>query len=359
MKIAILGYGIVGKGVYDIVTKNKINFIEVAKILRRKGSKKDLTIITDNIDEIINDDSIDTVVECLGGLEPARTYVTLAMQHGKNVVTSNKLLLATCYDELVKLSQEKNVYLLFEASVGGGIPFIENLIRISYVDEVTGFKGIINATINYILYRMTTEGIDFDVALKEAQDKGYAEQDPSSDIDGDDVLYKTIVAANAASKKSFSISNVLKFGVRNITKDDIAVFKENNLVCKLIAEYDGIDKILLVMPELFDKYTAIANVPLNNNYIEIYCRTEGRLAFEGQGAGRYPTAHSVVQDLVRINQNVAKPMLTTEKVTVCYNDFKEKFYVKKKGEKGKFVVGMNEKELRSDDILFVAKVNND
>lgn len=357
MKIAILGYGIVGKGVYDIVTGNKLSYIEVAKILRRKGSEKSLPIITDDFNDIINDDSIDTVVECLGGLEPARTYVIESMKRGKNVVTSNKLLLATCYDELIDLAHEKGVYLLFEASVGGGIPFIENLISISRVDEITGFKGIINATINYILYRMTKESIDFDVALKEAQGKGYAEADPSSDIDGDDVLYKTIVASNVASGKSYSIDNILKFGVRNLTKEDIAFFTENGLVVKLIAEYDGINKMLLVMPELFDKYTAIANVPLNNNYIEITCKTEGRLSFEGQGAGRYPTAHSVVQDLVRIYQKSAKPELTTDKVVVCYKDFTDKFYVKRKGEKGHFVNGMNEKELRSDDILFVAKVN--
>ena len=357
MKIAILGYGTVGKGVYDIITENGLNYIEVVKILRRYGSNLELPIMTNDFKDIIKDDSIDTIVECIGGLEPARTYVVEALKHGKNVVSSNKLLLANCFDELLTLAKEKNVYLLFEASVGGGIPIIENLFRISYVDKITGFKGIINATINYILYRMTKEGMDFNVALEEAKKKGYAEQDPSSDIDGDDVLYKTIVAANMASGKSYSIENALKFGVRHITKEDIDFFKENDLVCKLIAEYDGINNYLMVMPELFDKYEAIANVEYNNNYIEVYCKTEGKLAFEGQGAGRYPTAHSVVQDLVRIHQGAVKPNLSTEKVNISYKNLGGKFYLKKKGEKGKFVENLTENDLRADDILFVAKVN--
>lgn len=374
MKIAILGYGTVGKGVYDIVknieepigskyydsldnyaTKN--SHIEVKKILRRKGSKLELPCMTDDFNDIIKDDSIDTVVECLGGLEPAKTYILEAMKHGKNVVTSNKLVLANCYDEFINLAKEKKVYFLFEASVGGGIPFIENLSRLGYVDDVKGYKGIINATVNYILYKMTNESAEFDDVLNEAKAKGYAEQDPSSDIDGDDVLYKSIIAANVASRKSFNIDSVLKFGIRYITKSDIDFFKENNLVCKLISEYDGVNKTIMVIPELFDKFTAIANVPLNNNYIEIYTKTEGKLAFEGQGAGRYPTAHSVVQDLVRICQNSVSPVYTTDKVNVLYENFENSFYIRRKDEKGKIVKNVNEKDLRDKDILFVAKIN--
>ncbi len=374
MKIAILGYGTVGKGVYDIV-KNieepigskyydsldnyaiKNSHIEVKKILRRKGSKLELPCMTDDFNDIIKDDSIDTVVECLGGLEPAKTYILEAMKHGKNVVTSNKLVLANCYDEFINLAKEKKVYFLFEASVGGGIPFIENLSRLGYVDDVKGYKGIINATVNYILYKMTNESAEFDDVLNEAKAKGYAEQDPSSDIDGDDVLYKSIIAANVASRKSFNIDSVLKFGIRYITKSDIDFFKENNLVCKLISEYDGVNKTIMVIPELFDKFTAIANVPLNNNYIEIYTKTEGKLAFEGQGAGRYPTAHSVVQDLVRICQNSVSPVYTTDKVNVLYENFENSFYIRRKDEKGKIVKNVNEKDLRDKDILFVAKIN--
>ena len=357
MRIAILGYGTVGKGVYDIITENNLSYIEIIKILRKMGSKKDLPIITDNFNDIINDDSIDTIVECLGGLDPAYKYVKEALLRGKNVVSSNKLLIATHYDELLKLSYDKNVYLLFEASVGGGVPWLENLSRIADIDKVTGFKGIINATVNFILYKMTTESIEFDDVLKEAQRLGYAEQDPSSDIDGDDVLYKTIISANVASRKSFAMDNVLKFGIRFLTKEDIDFFKENKLVVKLISEYDANLNTIMVMPELFKLDKAIAHVVLNNNYMDIYCKTEGKLSLEGQGAGRYPTAHSVVQDLVHIHDKYKKMPLTLEKVYVDYKDFSNRFYIKKKGEKGKFIDGITISELRDKDILFLAKVN--
>ena len=146
MNIAILGFGTVGKGVYDIIKENNLDYINVQKILIRKCKDKTLDIMTDDFNEILNDDSIDTIVECMGGIDPAHTYVTSAMSKGKNVVTANKMLVATNYDELIKLSDENDVYFLFEASVGGGIPWIENLSRIGFVDDVTGFKGILNGS---------------------------------------------------------------------------------------------------------------------------------------------------------------------------------------------------------------------
>ena len=263
MNIAILGFGTVGKGVYEIVTNNGLTYINVAKIFRRKGSEMTLPIETDDIDSILNDDSIDTIVECMGGLSPAKEYIVRAMEKGKNVVTANKMVVATYYDELIELSDKNDVYFLFEASVGGGIPWIENLSRVGFVDDVRGFKGILNGTTNYILDRMTNEGFEFDVALMQVQELGYAEKDPSSDIDGDDVLYKTIISANVATKKSFAMDGLLKLGIRNILKRDIDYFKENNLVCKLIAEYDRDKNMIMVMPELFGKEQSISNVPLN------------------------------------------------------------------------------------------------
>lgn len=358
MNIAILGYGTVGKGVYDIITDNKLENINILHILRKIGSDKVLPIITDNFDDILNDDNVDTVVECLGGLEPAHTYVVKALEAGKNVVSSNKLLVATYYDELISLANKNNLYILFESAVGGGIPCIENLFKVRAIDEITRVRGIINATINFILYKMTNDSVDFDVALKEAQKLGYAEQDPSSDVDGNDVLYKSIIIANVASGKSYKMDNILKFGVRFITKADIDFFKENHMVCKLISEYDANNKTILVMPELFYERDAIANVILNNNYIDVYCKTEGKLSFEGQGAGRYPTAHSAVQDIVRIRDKENKKPYGLEKVEVSYKDFDDRFYIKRKGEKiGKFVDGMSESDLKKEDIAFLAKVS--
>ena len=357
MNIAILGFGTVGKGVYDIIKDNNLDYINVQKVLIRKGKDKTLDIMTDDFNEILNDDSIDTIVECMGGIDPAYTYVTSAMSKGKNVVTANKMLVATNYDELIKLSDENDVYFLFEASVGGGIPWIENLSRIGFVDDVTGFKGILNGSTNYILDKMTNEEIDFDETLKIVQELGYAEKDPSSDIDGDDVLYKTVISANIASKKSFSMENVLKFGIRNIRKEDIEYLKKMDMVCKLIAEYDANKNTISVMPQLFYRKSPIASIPLNYNYVELNCKTDDKLAFVGQGAGRYPTAHSIIQDLVRIDQRAIVPILTTEKVSVVYEDFKDRFYVRYKNGEKKILDGMSIDEIRNNDIAFLAKIN--
>lgn len=362
MNIAILGFGTVGKGAYDIIKNNGLEYLNVVKILRRKKTVDDEELAkleTTSIDDILNDDTIDTVVECMGGKDPAYDYVSKAMQKGKNVVTSNKLLVATYYDELIKLSDENDVYFLFEASVGGGIPWIENLSRIGFVDDVTGFKAIFNGTTNYILDKMTNNYVDFDVALKETQDMGFAEQDPSSDIDGDDLLYKTIISANVATRKSYSMDGVLKFGIRYITKGDMAYFKKNHLVLKLITTFDKEKNLILVMPELFDENAYIANVGLNYNYVEVYCKTEKKLIFIGPGAGSLPTGHSVVQDLVRIDQKAVVPILTTEKVKVVYKDFNERFYVKYDGEDGKIVEGMTIDQIRDDRIKFIARINKD
>ena len=357
MNIAILGFGTVGRGVYEIIKNNGLDYINVVKILKRKGSKMDLPEMTDDFECILNDDSIDTVVECMGGNDPAYDYVSRAMKKKKNVVTSNKLLLATHYDELIKLSDEKDVYLLFEASVGGGIPWIENLSRVTFIDDVLGFKAIFNGTTNYILDKMTNGYVDFDVALKETQEKGFAEQDPSSDIDGDDLLYKTIISANVATRKSFSMDGVLKFGIRHLTKEDMAYFKKNHLVLKLITTFDRENNLILVMPELFDEKAYIANVGLNYNYVELYCKTEERLVFIGLGAGSLPTGHSVVQDLVRIDQHAVVPILTTEKINVKYSDFKEKFYVRYDDGKVEVVNGMKVEDLKNPKIKFVARFN--
>ena len=357
MNIAILGFGTVGKGVYEIIKNNGLDFFNVTKIFRRPGSNMALDIETDDIDSILNDDNIETIVECMGGLEPAYDYVTRAMKNGKNVVTANKMLVATFYDELINLSDEHDVYFLFEASVGGGVPWIENLSRVGFVDDVKGFKGILNGSTNYILDRMTNEGLEFDEALTQVQELGYAEKDPSSDIDGDDVLYKTIISANVASKKSFSMNGVLKFGIRNILKRDIDYFKEHDLVCKLIAEDDRSSNTIMVMPELFGKEQSIANVALNFNYVELYCASSGRLSFEGQGAGKLPTGFSIVEDLIRIEQHAVVPLLTTEKVNVQYGAFEEKFYVRYKDDRVEIVNGMTESEIRNPDIAFIAKIN--
>lgn len=360
MKIGLLGFGTVGKGVVEIVKGNDLNDINIVKILKPRNFSnlneyKNLNF--SSFEDIINDESIDTIVECMGGDTDAYKYVKMSFEKGKNVVTANKMLVAKHYDELIKLSKDKEKYFLFEASVGGGIPWIDNLTKVSFIDKVLGFKGIINGTTNYILDKMDTEGLDFDIVLKEAQELGYAEKDPSSDIDGDDVLYKGIISANIASKKSFDIEKVKKFGIRNIIKSDIDYIKEKGYVCKLIAEYDAIQNFLIVIPELFTKNYQLANVRKNYNHMDLYCKTEGVLSFEGQGAGKLPTAHSIIQDLVRIEQHSTMPLLTTEKAYSNYDEFRARFYIRYKNNTVEITNEILFNDIDFENVEFIAKVN--
>ena len=328
MNIAVLGYGTVGREVVDIVDKN-IDYMDIVKILRSERATIDGDErMTKNFDEILNDGNIDTVVECIGGLHPAYEYVSECIKCGKNIVTANKYMLATYYDEIMNLSEEYDVYVLFEATVGGGIPWIENLSRVGYVDTVTGFRGILNGTTNYILDNMTTFNLDFDSVLSEAQKLGFAEKDPTSDIDGFDVMYKTIISANVASRASFDMSNVIRYGIRNITSDDMDYFKREHKIIKLIGEYDAKNELVLVMPIAFDETMQIAMTPKNYNFIELDCETEGHLSFIGPGAGGRPTAHSIVQDLVRICQTTYIPDLSTYKTKIDYSDYRGDFYLR-------------------------------
>ena len=170
-------------------------------------------------------------------------------------------------------------------------------------------------------------------------------------------LVFSISVDTTSTKKSFSMDGVLKFGIRNILKRDIDYFKEHDMVCKLIAEYDRDTNTIMVMPELFGKEQSISNVALNFNYVELYCDLSGRLSFEGQGAGKFPTGYSIVSDLIRIEQHAVVPMLTTEKVHVKYGKFENKFYIRYKDDSMEVIDNLTEEEIRNDNIAFIAKIN--
>ena len=256
MKIAILGFGTVGRGVAEILLKESTELtskIEIKKILIREGrqeyysklleelSLSDLlnkNILTTNISDIINDKEISLVVECMGGVNPAFLYVQKCLEIGKNVVTSNKMLLAEKYDELINNEKYKNK-IKYESSVGGGIHIFHSIDNIKKVDKIKSFTGIINGTTNYILSNMTENNdLEFEEVLKEAQELGYAEADSTSDIDGHDACYKAVLLYNEIFDKKINAKNVEIEGIRNITKNDILKAKEDNKVIKLIAYGD-------------------------------------------------------------------------------------------------------------------------
>ena len=300
MKIGLLGFGVVGRGVYEI-TENRDD-MQVTKVLCLEDINLPDAESVKDINAIVGDESIDTVVEAMGGLHPAYEFVRAAMEAGKNVVTSNKALVCTFYDELLPLAASKGVKLRCTAAVGGGIGWLSELERARRVQKIDSVGGIMNGTCNYILDNMTRQGLPYDEVLKTAQKLGYAEANPSTDVDGIDTWHKVILSSNIAFGVTLDKQSVPVAGIRNITAQDVENFTAHGLVCKLISTGKRTEKgfAAYVQPTLVAQGEPEAAVPMNYNLITFVGETSERMSFYGQGAGRYPTAYNVVQDLVDV-----------------------------------------------------------
>ena len=300
MNIGLLGFGVVGRGVYEITTARED--MQVTKVLCLEDiSLPDAEAVKD-IKLIVEDPSIDTVVEAMGGLHPAYEFVRAAIESGKNVVTSNKALVCTFYDELLPLAKEKGVSFRSTAAVGGGIGWLSELERARRVQKINEVGGIMNGTCNYILDNMTRFGLDYADVLKQAQKLGYAEANPSTDVDGIDTWHKVILSSNIAFGVTVDKETVPVAGIRNIQAQDVENFQAHNLVCKLISTGKRTENgySIYVQPTLVQSGDLEAAVPMNYNLITFVGETSDRMSFYGQGAGRYPTAYNVVQDLVDV-----------------------------------------------------------
>ena len=298
MKIAILGFGVVGRGV-DEIASSGIGSLEVTRILELPDRLNDPRM-TPEFDDILSDPDIQAVVECMGGLEPAHTYISKALSAGKSVVTSNKAVVAEYFDEFARLANEAGVGLFIEATTGGGIPWIASIDKVRRIDEVSSFKGILNGTTNYIIDRMSKDGLDFDEVLARAQELGYAERDPSADIDGIDVRNKTIISASVAFDVACT-HDLPVSGIRNLTKADMDVLAGMGLSVKLLGRGVRSDDgryAVAVEPVAIPRDSLEANVPDNFNLASVVGTTIGELKFYGQGAGSLPTGNAMVQDLL-------------------------------------------------------------
>ncbi len=312
MNIGLLGFGVVGGGVWELAAgREDVNVKRV--LLRRPRAELPASVTTMDVNDILNDDAIDTVVEVMGGLHPAYEYVAAAMERGKNVVTANKALIAAYYRELTALAARQGVALRCTAAVGGGIPWLVNLARVKRLDTVCEVGGIMNGTTNFIMDAMHKSPVSFDAILKEAQALGYAEADPSADIDGDDIRRKLCISANIAFDAALDETAIPTFGIRTVTAADIAAFQDHGFVCKLLATAqaaeDGV--CAFVEPTLVDKSEPEAAVPANYNLIGYTAGKVGRQTFFGQGAGRFPTASNVMQDCLTVMAG-AKGFYTAE-----------------------------------------------
>ena len=308
---AILGYGTVGSGVYEIIKKNseliKNNAldteIKVTKILdiRDFPDHEEKEIFTKEFEDILNDDSIKVVAEVMGGLHPAYEFTKALLEAGKSVVTSNKELVATYGTELMNIAVSKNENYMFEASVGGGIPIIRPMHQCLTANKVTRIAGILNGTTNYILNEMFKKGKSFDDALKDAQEKGYAERNPAADIEGHDACRKIAILVSLASKKYVDYNDIATEGITKISLEDVKYASKLDSVIKLIglAEFkeDG-HFYSMVSPMMIDKEKPLAGVDGVFNAIDVVGDSVGEVMFYGRGAGKLPTASAVVADMV-------------------------------------------------------------
>lgn len=300
MRIALLGLGTVGYGVYEFLQKR--SDMEVACAMSLVVPDGVTCPIVKSIDDILSDESIDTVVEVIGGLHPAYEWVKGALSAGKNVITANKLLIARHYSELVVLSKERGVALRCTAAAGGGIPWLTSLKRCAEQEPVIRISGIMNGTTNFILDTMHRTGGSFADALKEAQRLGYAEANPADDLNGADIRRKLVISSNIAYGGVVNEDDVAVEGIEHIQDVDIAAFKRMGRVCKLIAASRKLDGCIAayIEPSLVPPSMPESAIPDNYNLISLTGRHIGKQSFYGQGAGRYPTAYNVLQDCVDV-----------------------------------------------------------
>jgi homoserine dehydrogenase len=314
LKIGLLGLGTVGTGVYEIINHQRGNYFAsskekaiITKILVNDIKKyRDIKIspglLTTDFDDILNDIDIDVIICVMGGMEPEYSYMLQAMKRGKHVITANKAVVSEYMGVLLKTAKDNNVSFLFEASVGGGVPIINALnqtLRINQIDEI---MGILNGTTNYILSKMTYEGWDFDYTLKKAQEMGFAESDPTADIDGFDVSRKLSILSSMAFGFHINDSAIYKRGIRDISNYDIDMFENLGYVLKYLAHSKLIDNkfYMTVEPILLPLKNIMSNVNEEFNIISINGNIIGELEFYGRGAGKNATANAVVGDLLYI-----------------------------------------------------------
>ncbi len=316
-KAALLGMGTVGGGVYKILEKQKADLIykigsdlEIAKILVRNkekyADKVEPEKLTDQWSEIINDDSIDIIVEVMGGIEPAGTYIKEALQKGKHVVTANKDLIAVQGHELMEIAKENHCDLLFEAAVAGGIPIIRPLKQCLAGNEITEVMGIINGTTNFILTKMSEDGMDFADALQLATDLGYAEADPTADIEGHDAGRKLAILASLAFYSPVTFHDVYTEGISKISAKDIRYAHELGCEIKLLGiaknTEDGIE--VKVHPTMIPTNHPLASVNDSYNAVFVHGDAVGDVMFYGRGAGELPTGSAVVGDILDVARNM-------------------------------------------------------
>lgn len=317
IKVAILGAGTVGTGVYKLMNRQKEEMIHkigsnmsISKILVRNKNKEregiESSLLTDDYNDILNDDSISIVVEVMGGIEPAKTYIAEALKRGKHIVTANKDLMASKGHELMELARENNCDILFEAAVAGAIPIIRPLKQCLAGNYISEIMGIVNGTTNFILTKMTRDGMEFGDALKMAQELGYAEADPTADIEGYDAGRKIAIMASIAFNTRVTFEDVYTEGITKITAKDIKYAKDMDCDIKLLGVAKNTDTGIEVKvhPMLIPSSHPLASVNDSFNAVFVHGDAVDDAMFMGRGAGELPTASAVMGDIIDAARNI-------------------------------------------------------
>jgi homoserine dehydrogenase len=320
INIGLIGFGTIGTGVVKLLRQNEelitqklgarvvLKKIADIDITTTRGIKINKNLLTTNAREIINDKDISIVIELMGGYEPARTFVLEAIAKGKHIVTANKALLATCGNEIFPAAQKNAVDIGFEASVGGTIPIIKTLKESLAANKINSIMGIMNGTCNFILTKMTDEGKKFDVVLKEAQKLGFAEADPTFDIEGTDTAHKMAIILSLAYGKKVNLKDIYLEGITKISRDDIGFAGELGYRIKLLAiamlKNGAVEA--RIHPTMIPSSHLLANVNQNYNAFHIMGDASGPVFLFGQGAGMMPTASAVFSDIIDSARNILK-----------------------------------------------------
>lgn len=318
LQIGILGFGTVGRGVIRILKhhENKIKQVTgeeliikqvlVRDIEKNRGEVSDGIELTSNADDILEDPEIDIVVEVMGSIEAAKEYITKALKAGKHVVTANKDLIALHGNELVSIAKENDCDLYYEASVAGGIPILRTIVDSLASDNIKNVLGIVNGTTNFMLSKMTNEGKTYEEVLKEAQDLGFAESDPTNDVDGIDAARKMVILTRLAFGMNVELDQIETRGIRDIKPTDIEMAKQLGYRIKLIGS--ALEKEnsvnVNVGPVLVPENHPLAGVQNENNAVFVVGDAVGETMFYGPGAGELPTANSVVSDVITVAKNI-------------------------------------------------------
>ena len=375
IKIGLIGLGTVGSGVFK--TLQNFENVEITKIAVRNKNKKrnienlDESIITDDPYEVVNDPEIQIVAELVGGIDPAFDLIKTAIKNGKHIVTANKELLAKHGEELFNFAESNNKVVLYEAAIAGGIPLIMPIKTILSGNKINKIKAILNGTTNYILTKMDVQGASYEDVLKESQELGYAEADPTGDVEGFDAAYKITTLATIAFGKRIKIDKVYREGITKISPDDMKAANEMGYKIKLIASAelnkDGRADVR-VHPMLVPKSKTLAHIDYVTNAVSLTGHPVGDVTLSGPGAGEFPTASSVVGDILAIAAELGKtdyilPMMRCHHdenaIMMDVSETENKYYLSITAQNSKGVIGRIGKACEENNISLASIVQKE